>query len=134
MYQLRAEVNGELSRAVLPSVKERVRRRLEAIKRTALTVGDFHIERIAFWSLDGHPIKQRWMERLLESQGADGGWVVAPSYGRRLQHLFGLDQREEVSGVHVTFLAVLAISHYQAKIDNDFGTAIGSVGYDVARQ
>jgi hypothetical protein len=122
----RSESNTGPSKDVIAKAKEGVNRRLEEIQKRALTVGDAYIERIALWALDGHPIKQRWMERMLESQGADGGWVVAPSYVRRFQELSGLEQREETSGVHSTFLAVLAISHYRAMLDGSLASSGGA--------
>lgn len=109
--------NGGLSEETVARAKECVNRRLWAMHERAITVGDAYIERLAIWSLDGGAIRQRWIERIVESQGSDGGWVIAPSYLRRIQGLLNVTQREETSGVHATFLAVVAISHYLDRLD-----------------
>ncbi|MCO6437759.1 MAG: hypothetical protein J5J06_11775 [Phycisphaerae bacterium] len=77
---------------------------------------DIYNERIAFWLyMDDPPaVRQRWIERILLSQNADGGWTYHRSLGRTLGQLFGYDAGAGKSDPHATFLALLALSEYAA--------------------
>lgn len=111
------QLEGLPSADVIADAKRRVNERLMAQQAWAPTVGDAFIEVVAVWALDGEPeIRQRWIERILEAQNADGGWVTAPSYLRRVQGLLGLPQREEASEIHPTFLALLALTCYRDQL------------------
>lgn len=77
---------------------------------------DIYNERVAFWLYmdDPPPIKRRWIERIILSQNKDGGWTFEKSIGRSLGQLVGYDPGTGKSDPHATFLALYALSEYEA--------------------
>lgn len=75
---------------------------------------DIYNERVAFWLLMRTPdrIRPRWVERILLSQNADGGWTFNPSETRMLRQMVGL-RGNGASHPHPTFLALYALVEYR---------------------
>jgi hypothetical protein len=82
---------------------------------------DIYNERVAFWLyMDDPPaVKRRWIERIILSQNADGGWTYEKSFGRLLGQLAGHDSGEGKSSPHATFLALYALSEYKSRMEAD---------------
>jgi len=80
---------------------------------------DIYNERVAFFLYmdDPPPIKRRWIERILLSQNIDGGWSFDKSAVRTLGQFVGYEYETEPSYPHGTFLALYALSEYQARLD-----------------
>ncbi len=110
---------------------EHARRRgvLEAFEKAAVTimleshidpfVSDLYIERVAFLLLpDRIPLgfRKRWIDRILDAQNSDGGWTFARAPSQTSRDLLGLSRslEETPSSTHATFLAVYALTRYQA--------------------
>lgn len=81
---------------------------------------DIYNERVAFFLYmdDGPPIRRRWIERILLSQNADGGWTYHRSATRLLGQLVGYDAGAGTSSPHATFLALYALSEYQSRSES----------------
>jgi len=79
---------------------------------------DIYNERVAFFLYmdDPPPIKRQWIERILVSQNADGGWSFDKSILRTLGQLVGYEHQTEQSYPHGTFLALYALSEYEARL------------------
>ncbi len=77
---------------------------------------DLYNERLAFWLYmdEPPPLKQRWIERLILSQNADGGWTFDRSVLRTLGQFVGYDRGPGKSSPHATFLALYALAEYDA--------------------
>jgi hypothetical protein len=76
---------------------------------------DIYNERVAFWLYmdDPPPVKRRWIERIILSQNADGGWTYEKSFSLLLGQLVGCDAGAGNSSPHATFLALYALSEYK---------------------
>ena len=79
---------------------------------------DIYNERVAFFLYldEPPPIKRRWIERILLSQNVDGGWSFDKSIGRTLGQFVGYDPGTQKGDPHATFLALYALSEYQARL------------------
>jgi len=80
---------------------------------------DIYNERVAFFLYldDPPPIKRRWIERILVSQNEDGGWSFNKSIPRTLGQFVGLDPETQKSYPHATFLALYALTEYEARLN-----------------
>ncbi len=81
---------------------------------------DLYYERVAFYlervddPAEAPGSLDRWIERILDAQNADGSWNSGPSLGCDLVAAFGLDCERGTPGYHPTFLALHALAQYQA--------------------
>lgn len=79
-------------------------------------LSDLFIERVAFLlDSDREPwlFSARWIERILEDQGADGGWAFSRSPRCAIPQLVGADCIRGPSHPHSTVLAALALSKFR---------------------
>ena len=85
-------------------------------------VVDIYIQKIAFVLFAGHPdkIKRRWLERVIENQGQDGGWNDRwfCFSSRRKPHP---NLKEPPSDQHATVQGLWLLYQVKYRYPNEFG-------------
>ena len=96
----------------------RVNDHLRQIQTHAPHVNAAYNERVAVWLLtkNPRPLAQRWFERILANQAADGGWPATSTRGRTLLEMLGWRSSQVESSPESTLFALVALCHYREAI------------------
>ncbi len=99
-------------------LQQEVNERLLRQQRWDPRTSDLYNERVAFWLYqgDGPAVRARWIERIIGSQNADGGWTYERSASRAVRQMVGLGGGDGRSHPHATFLAVYALVKYREQL------------------
>jgi hypothetical protein len=103
------------------AVNQRIAEVIPRIKRYASWAprcSDGYNERVAFLLLLSPPpeISPRWIERILASQNANGGWSWFCPYYRTGLEMLGRHTDNYASAPHPTFLALIALTYYRDQL------------------